>query len=148
MPRLALWNMLIGFAALFFAACAGAFVATDMTDAFVRDPALLNTWSALIQRSAHGHVNLFCIIHIAFGLTLPYSVLGHRTKLLQTIGLSCGTFAMGPLMLWRAMAVPSEGIDFSGTIIGVFLSASLLALLGQVYALGVKLMRGRPTACG
>lgn len=141
MPRLAILNMLIGFMTLFFAAAAGSFIATSMTDAFLHDKAIIDTWTHLLQRSAHGHTNLFGLIHICFGLTMPYSALTPRIKLFQTVGLSLGTCAMGPLMLWRAAAGPSENVDMSSFVIGSLLSAALVAMGAHAFGLLIKLQR-------
>jgi hypothetical protein len=141
MPRLALVNMLLGFAALFLAAAAGSFIATTMTEGYLRDKAILDEWSLLLQRSAHGHTNLFGMLHVCFGLTMPYSALGARLKKLQTVGLAAGTVAMGPLMLWRAAAGPVEGLDASSAVIGVCLSAALAAIGSHAFGLGLKLAR-------
>lgn len=141
MPRLAIVNMLIGFAVLFLAAAAGSFIATSLTEAFLHDKALLDTWSTLLQRSAHGHSNLFGLIHICYGLTLPYSMLSRRIKLWQTVGLGLGTIAMGPLMMWRASAGPSEAVDLTSALIGACLSAALIALAAHALGLWMKLAR-------
>lgn len=143
MPRLALVNMLLGFAVLFLAAAAGPFIATTMTEGYLRDKALLDEWSLMLQRSAHGHANLFGLLHVCFGLSMPYSVLGERLKKLQTVGLAAGSFAMGPLMLWRAAAGPSEGVDASSAAIGVCLSAALAAVGSHAFGLWLKLARRR-----
>lgn len=141
MPRLALFNLLVGFVVLFLAAAAGAFLATTITDGFVHDRVILESWAHLLQRSAHGHSNLFGVLHICLGLTMPYALLSNRIRLLQTIGLCMGTLAMGPLMLWRASLPPTNEYDASGIIIGICLSAALLALGMQIFGLGLKLIR-------
>lgn len=141
MPRIAILNILIGFTVLFLAAAAGAFLATTITDGFLYDKVILESWAHLLQRSAHGHTNLFGVLHICLGLTMPYSQLSPKTKMVQTAGLSLGTIAMGPLMLIRAAVGPSSEIDLSGIVIGICLSAALLALAIQIFGLSLKLIR-------
>ncbi len=141
MPRLALFNMMFGFAVLTLAAAAGAFIATDITAGYLQDKAILETWTLLLSKSAHGHSNLFGLLHIAFGLTLPYSVFGPRIRLAQTIGLGLGTCAMGPLMIMRAQLGPHDGVDALAAVIGVMLSAALAALAVHAAGLGAKLMQ-------
>ena len=123
-PRLAIFNMMFGFLVLAVVAAAGAFIATDISDGYLRDKALLETWILLLSKSAHGHTNLFGLIHIALGLTLPYSTFSPRVKLLQTIGLALGTVAMGPIMLIRAYLGPVSGIDPTAALLGVMLSCA------------------------
>ena len=108
MARVALFNMGIGFLLIFFAACAGAFVSFDMTHAFLRDPNLLDSWQFTLLRSAHGHVNLFGILHVLFGLTMNYSPMPVQYKYGQTYSLLLGGFAMGPLMMLKALSGPQE----------------------------------------
>lgn len=141
MPRLSIFNMMFGFLVLSLAAAAGAFIATDITDGYLRDKALLETWQLLLSKSSHGHTNLFAMIHIALGLTLPYSLLSPRVKLLQTVGLGLGTLAMGPLMIARAYIGPTDGIDPNAVAIGIMLSCALAAIASHAAGLGAKLMR-------
>lgn len=141
MPRIAIVNFLIGFVVLFLAASAGAFIANDLTESFLKDRELLNTWNAVLARSAHGHTNLFAILHICFGLTIPYSVFSSRVKFLQTIGLSAGTFAMGPLMLVRSFAPPTDSLDVTAILIGICLSGALVMIFSHACGLAGKIMR-------
>lgn len=141
MPRIAVINFVIGFFVLFVAAGAGAFIATDLTNAFVRDQVLLNSWSAVLSRSAHGHTNLFALMHICFGLTLPYSIFSQRIKIFQTVALAAGTFAMGPLMILRSQMPPSENYDAVGIAIGVCLSAALVMIFSHAAGLLGKLLK-------
>lgn len=140
MPRIALVNFVIGFSVLFLAAAAGAFIANDLTEAFVRDKELLNSWNAILTRSSHGHTNLFAILHICFGLTIPYSVFSIKIKKLQTFGLLAGTFAMGPLMMVRASAPASEGFEVTTILIGICLSLSLAMIFSHACGLLGKIM--------
>ncbi len=141
MSRLSILNMALGFFVLFFAACAGAFVAFDMTQAFLHDLKQLNTWEMTLLQSAHGHSNLFGILHIVLGLTLPYSPLTARWKHIQTLGLFGGVLAMGPGMIMRALAGPSEFFAALRLSIGVGLSMALVSIGTHAAALFYKLMR-------
>ncbi len=141
MPRLALINMAIGFFVLTLAASYGAFIATDLTSQFIHDPALINSWTSKLTQSAHGHTNLFGLLHIALGLTLPYSVWAERVKTFQTIGLGLGTLAMGPLMLIKSGLAPSENPDLISLAIGIGLSAALIALFTQAAGIAVRVLR-------
>ena len=140
MPRLAIFNMMFGFLILSLAAAAGAFIATDISDGFLRDPAILDSWLLLLQRSAHGHTNLFGILHVVLGLTMPYSVLSPRSKLWQTIGLGLGSAAMGPGLMVRAYLGPAEGVDFTSAALGLMLSAALLALASHAFGLAGRIL--------
>ena len=142
MPRIALINMSIGFFVLALVAAAGAFLATDITDGFLVDKAIMNSWQHIIQKSSHGHTNLFAILHILFGLTLPYSKLSNRWHVIQTFGLAAGTFAMGPGMLVRAVAGPESGINALDIVLGGCLSAALVTLVTHGAALAARVMRG------
>ncbi|MBC7658827.1 MAG: hypothetical protein H7249_03885 [Chitinophagaceae bacterium] len=141
MSRLSLLNMAIGFTVLFFAACAGAFVSFDMTEAYLKDVTQLHTWQATLLASAHGHTNLFGTLHIALGLTFPYSQLSSKIKAWQTAGLFAGVIAMGPLMMARASYGPSESLEGMGLAIGVLLSLSLLTLASHSVALWYRFMK-------
>jgi hypothetical protein len=133
--------MLLGFLAILFAASAGSFIAFDTTEAFIKDPQLLDSWQLLTARSAHGHTNLFGLIHIAMGLSFPYSVLSSQMKKLQTLGLFAGTFAMSVLMLIRSYVGPAAGIDALDVVIGGCLSCALVAIASHCYGLARKILR-------
>lgn len=141
MPRLALLNMALGFLILFLAASAGAFVSFDMTQAFLHDAKQLHSWQSTLLQSSHGHTNLFGILHILFGLTLPYSPLAARWKVLQTGGFALGVLAMGPLLMLRAYGGVSDSFDALGLTIGLGLSAALASLATHMAALFLKLLR-------
>jgi hypothetical protein len=130
--------MLIGFLVLSLVAAAGSFIATDITVGYLRDQKSLETWRLLIAKSAHGHTNLFAMIHILFGLTMPYSPLSPRIKQLQTLGLFLGVLAMGPVMLMRGYVGPMERLDLVEVGLGTMLSCALLALLSHAAGLGMK----------
>ncbi len=141
MPRLSILNMALGFTVLFLAASGGAFVSFDMTQAYLRDISQLHTWEMDLMKSAHGHSNLFGILHIVLGLTLPYSPLPTKWKKLQTLFLFAGVLAMGPGMMLRAMAGPSDSFDPLGLCIGAGLSLSLACLGTHAAALFYRLIR-------
>ena len=128
MPRIAVVNMAVGFFLLCFAAMGGSFIAFDMTEGYLKDPEILASWQLALQKSSHGHTNLFAIVHVVMGLTMPYSLWSNRTKVWQTWGLAAGSFAMGPMMLVRAAAGPTSSLDPIGLVIGAGLSLSFAAL--------------------
>jgi hypothetical protein len=133
--------MITGFVIISLAAAMGTFLATDMTDMFIHDPAALSTWNTTLQQSAHGHSNMFGILHIVFGLTMPYSTLNSRIKALQSAGIFMGALAMGPGMLFRASQMPSNSFDFSGILIGMLLSGCFAAICLHIYGLTRKFMK-------
>lgn len=141
MARIGILNMVIGFLIIFLAACGGAFNAFDMTVGFMKNPALLESWQMVLLNSAHGHANLFGYIHILFGLTLPYSGVGDKVKKIQTAGIFAGAIAMGPLLMARAFAGPSESLDPLGIMIGIFLSAALICIAWHMGGLSMKLFK-------
>ncbi len=141
MSRLSILNMAIGFIVIFFAACAGAFVSFDMTQAFLKDPSLLHSWQTTLLASAHGHSNLFGLLHIGLGLTFPYSPLPLKFKAWQTAGLFAGVVAMGPLMMVRASYGASDSLEGIGLVIGAFLSLSLLTLASHAAALVYRFVK-------
>lgn len=144
MSRLALFNGAFGFMWIALAAMAGSFVAIDMTESFVSDPAALHTWQLTLMRSAHGHSNLFGLLHIGFAATLAWSRLSPRIKLGQTIGLVMGSLAMGPVMVLRSYLAVPIGIDLMGITVGVLLTGSLIAIASHSYALFARLARVQP----
>ncbi len=135
MSKIARWNMIIGFTVLVFAASGGFFLATEQVQSFAEGSAAKSAWWFTVATSAHGHTNLFAMIHILFGLTLPYSKAVPRVKFLQSIGLGLGTFTMSFLMLARSLKPPEPGRDYLGLLIGMMLSCSLLALISHVMGL-------------
>lgn len=144
MTKISLLNLIFGFFVISVAAMAGSFLALDTARAFIYDKSILESWSIIIQQSAHGHTNMFGMLHIMLGLTLPYSLLSLKTKAIQSFGLGLGTVAMSFLMMLRSEYKPEVGsFDVLGFIIGAFLSVALLALLLHVYGLLLKLMRAK-----
>ena len=142
MPRISVFNMLVGFLALLLAMCGGVFVAYDADKAFLYNKDLLMTWQYTLQKSAHGHLSLFGYCHILFGLTLPYSIISPRFKIWQTIGISLGSLAMSLLLVTRAwVGVAPLQEDYLGIAIGSCLVCAMLALLAHTYGLMLKLMR-------
>lgn len=139
MPRIALWNIFFGFLVICLGAAAGALVAADLTRSFVDNldtaTSISRSWELTIQSSAHGHTNLFGIIHIVTGLTMPYARLGSRAKIAVTLGLTFGVFAMGPLMIWRSTIQPTMNYDLSGILIGACLVGALTAMAIQTAGL-------------
>ena len=71
MSKVGLINFVIGFGVMFFAAASGGFVAFDLTEGFLKDNALLDTWQMTLLQSSHGHTNLFAMIHICLLYTSP-----------------------------------------------------------------------------
>ncbi len=138
MPRLGILNFVIGFGVIFLAACAGSFIAFDMTEGFLSDPKILTSWQLALLKSSHGHSNLFGILHILYGLTLVYSPIPPKYKVLQTVGFTLGTLAMGPGMMARAYGGPSESLDVIGAMIGIGLSGAFLALISHCGALAYR----------
>jgi hypothetical protein len=132
---------LIGFCAILLAASFGTFVATDMTRLFIHDPAALQAWNMTLKQSAHGHTNLFGMLHIVFGLTMSYSPFSVRIKSWQTAGILSGTLAMSIGMLLRASQGPVEGFDVTGGVLGFMFSATFVALGVHVLGLIFKLVR-------
>ncbi len=141
MPRLALFNMFFGFLVLTLAAMMGPFLATEITAGYLRDHALLGTWKLLLQKSSHGHTNLFGTLQVLFGLTLPYSALAERWKKLQTAGFIFGVVGMSIGMQLRAAVGPVEGIDPTEVLVGGCLTAALVALATHTFGLAMKTWR-------
>lgn len=141
MPRLAILNMCSGFLILTLVAAAGSFIATDITVGYLQDAKALETWRLLIAKSSHGHTNLFAMIQILFGLTIPYSPLSNRIKTLQSLGIFLGIVAMGPIMLIRGYLGPMDKLDLVEVCLGSMLSCALLALLSHASGLWLKWIR-------
>jgi len=131
--------MLIGFAVLTLAAMASAFIATDITQGYLRDKAVIDSWQLLLERSAHGHTNLFALVHVCFGLTMPYSTLGPKAKAWQTVGIALGTLGMAVGMNVRARLGPTDGVDLAEIVVGGMLSCALAAIAAHAYGLAAKL---------
>lgn len=147
MQRIAIWNLFFGFLVIFFGAAAGALVANDLTNSFIDSaeslPTLMGKWKLVIQSSAHGHTNLFGLIHIVTGLTMPYVRFEEKIKLGITCGLTLGVVAMGPLMIWRSFLQPIAHYDLNGVLIGICLAAALLATGIQTAGLWLAFQKRR-----
>lgn len=142
MSRLAILNMIIGFLAIFVAALGGFFVSFSTTEAYLHNPSDLGSWELTLLGSAHGHTNLFGMLHILFGLTMPYSTQSPAVKNAQTIGFVLGTCAMSGLMVLRSATMPTDQmVDALGALIGVCLMATTVALALHIYGLTLKLYR-------
>jgi hypothetical protein len=138
MRRIALFNLVLGFSLIFMAASGGAFVALRSTETFLQgvDP----TWQLMLQTSSHGHTNLFGVLHILLGLTIPYSRSNQFLDRIKTFGLGAGSFAMGPLLIARAASGPSVSLDGLGLTIGACLSLALAAIVAHIIGLFSRLI--------
>ena len=130
LSRVALANMTWGFFLLFVAACGGAFVALHLTEAFMSQNVAPN-WQSTLQTSSHGHTSLFGIIHVLLGLTIPYDGQTNKIRVLKSIALFCGSFAMGPLMLMRSAFGPAASTSWTGILVGVALAVALFGVLSH-----------------
>jgi len=137
MPKLALYNMALGFAWICVAAAAGAFVSTSLTEQFLNE-IQHKDWLLTLKTSAHGHTNMFAVIHILFGLTMPYSMVNNRVKRLQTYGITLGTIAVAFGLLAIGFRGPVRGLHLFEVLTGAFLSCALLALIVHVYGICLR----------
>ena len=141
MPRIALLNILIGWSAIAIAAFGGVFIANDLSAGYIIKGQFSGAWEDVIRQSSHGHFNMFGMLHILFGLTLPYSKLPAYLKKIQTMLLAFGLVAMGPMMLIRSTIKPSLNLGLVEILIGVFMSLSLVSVLSHIYGICLKLRR-------
>lgn len=132
MSSIARWNIIVGFSAIVFAAAGGFFLANEQAISFAQNSTSNTTWWYAVAASAHGHTNLFGILHVLFGLTLGMSYASPNLKKMQFIGLSLGTVAMSFLMVARSLSHPSTSFDFLGYLIGFMLSSTLISLSTHV----------------
>lgn len=145
MPKISIFNFILGFALLFLSSAGGAFLGNLSTFGIFSDKALLSSWLYILLKSAHAHTNLFGMIHILFGLTAPYSfAYRHRFILkLQTLGFASGSFAMSALMCVRAF-FPLESAslvtDTLTIITGFCLTLWLMSLVSHIIFLAKKLI--------
>ena len=139
MSQVSLWNLLIGFFVIFLAACAGVFLADDMTSHYVYQHTQVLSWELVIIKSAHSHTNSFGVLHILLGLTLPYSRVSATIKVFQTVALGLGTVAMSVLMMLKSQSPAVMGYDGLGTLIGICLSATFICILSHCYGLALRL---------
>ena len=142
MSKLGLLHILVGFWLIFLASCGGFFVADDQHNSFVQQrPQDLISWWMVLQASAHGHTNLFGMLHVLVGLTLPYSMLSVGWKTMQFGGLLLGSFTMSALMIIRSLQVPDPLSDPLGIVMGGLLSCALLAIVLHIIGLSMKWYR-------
>ena len=141
MSKVSLINILTGWIGMVMSAFAGVFLATDISTEFINHSEMSETWNQVILQSAHGHFNMFSMIHILFGLTLAYSPLSDRVKVVQTIFLSGGLIGMGPLMYIRSNIKPTPELGLVEASIGIALSMALLAMCLHSYAIATKLLK-------
>jgi hypothetical protein len=139
MSKISLVNMLLGFVFIFLSASAGFFLSEEFTRAHVMGGTDLNSWWLQLSASAHGHTNLFGIVHIMLGLTFPYSFKNTKIKVIQTIGMTLGSIAMSFLLYYRAGQTPSLEYDLIGILIGVGLTGTLVAIGLQILGISLKL---------
>ena len=134
MSGLARLNIAVGFFMIGLISCFGAILSFDVSDAIARTPAALLLWEVVLQKSAHGHGNLFGMLHILFGLTLRYSLLSQKWKSWQSASLFLGTLAAGPLMWLRSLSPQPSAPDLMTYVVSVFFAASLASLFSHSMA--------------
>ena len=130
MSRLALVNMVIGFTIIFLSASFGTFIVIELEELFRSAPHLVNDWYMTLLQSSHGHSSLLGMIHIMFGLTLPYSRLSATFKFYQTLALIAGSLAMGPILVLRATVDNDLLVVISGLLLALFLFAIIFHAFG------------------
>ena len=140
MPRLALLNLCFGFTLIVLSASAGAFIAVDLTHRFLEGQTSAR-WLEVLLATSHGHTSLFGLLHISFGLTLPYSIFSNGSKKIQSAGLAMGAIAMGPMMMVRAFLGPTASTEWNGLAIGGLLSCALLALSAHAFGIALKALK-------
>ncbi len=145
MPRVALFNMLIGFILILISAMAGTFIAQDLTQAYLNDPesqlAMLHNWQTTILKSAHGHINLFGMLHILFGLTIPYSILSKKIKIFQTLGFISASLSMSIGMLIKSQTGPQLDMGICDVLMGISFSLLFIAIAGHAFGIWCKMSR-------
>lgn len=137
MSRLALINMVIGFTIIFLSASFGTFIVVELEELFRSAPHLVNDWYMTLLQSSHGHSSLLGMIHILFGLTIPYSRLSETLKFYQTLALIAGSLAMGPILVLRATAVIND--SFLVVISGLLLALFLFAIIFHAFGIYLKI---------
>lgn len=138
------WQLLhitIGFCVLFLSAGLGFIVSYDLSNLFMQESQEIHSWLRTLARSAHGHLSLFGIIHICFGLTLGFTNQKPLLLKIETAGLCMGTVGMGLGLLLRGFAGPSSTFDLLGLIIGTLISAFYAALSLFVFSLFGELLK-------
>ena len=123
MSKIGLAHILMGFWLILLASFGGFFLADYRTESYLRQaPMETLAWWMVLQKSAHAHTNLFGMLHILTGLTLPYSLAPRRWKWWQFLGLLMGSLAMSVLLVIRSFSVPNPIIDPLGWLIALFLT--------------------------
>ena len=142
MSKISLVNILIGFVVVVLASLGGFFLGVETKAALSEESVDLLKWKMVMYRSAHAHSNLFGMLHILMGITMPYSRWGAKIKKIQTWALTSGTLSMGVLMVFRArIDMNSRGEEFLGFIMGAGLLFALLGLSLHCLGLTYKLIR-------
>ena len=141
MSKVSLVNILIGWIGLVISAFAGVFIANDLSTEFINHSELSETWKSIILQSAHGHSNMFSMIHILFGLSCSYSDYSNRTKLIQTVMLFLGIIAMGPLLYIRSNIKPTPEMGLVEISIGICLCLCLLSMCSHCLGIASKLFK-------
>lgn len=144
MPRICLFNILFGFILIFLSSSAGIFLSFDQTRAHLSDEMELLSWWMQLSASAHGHTNLFGMLHVLLGLTMPYAHQGFRLSVAKTVGLGLGSISMSLLMYFKALGQPTLEYDFLGVLIGICLSLALASIALHMLGLAMKLVRNSP----
>lgn len=146
MSSLAIIHLVTGFLSVFISACAGIFLATDLTEAFAQDISLIGTWNTTLLISAHSHTNQFGILHVLFGLSEHWNVLPKFVRRFQLIGLCLGSIAMSILMALKSFQSPSVNWDLIGAASGFCLSMALISIGLHTFGIALRLTRYRPQA--
>lgn len=143
MSRVAILNMVLGFWWIFLASCGGFFLAQYRQQVYISggDPIQLLEWWMVLQKSAHAHTNLFGMIHILVGLTMPYSLISKVLKICLTGGLAIGSFTMSILVFVHAHLLPETIYSWVSVMIGVGLSLWLVSVAIHVSGLMIKWQR-------
>ena len=141
MPKISLINICFGFFLIFCASMGGFFLGQETKEIISQNSLDLLKWEILIYKSAHAHTNLFGMLHILFGITIPYSKLSLTFKKLQTLGLMLGSLSMSVIMFFRAKINPYMDSDYGGAVMGVFLTLALLSIGVHCIGLTYKIIR-------
>ena len=143
MRKMATLNILLGFMLLFFLAMSGLFLRKEVVDQYLTAPEGLQSWRYMLMRSAHGHGNLFAMIQILYGVSLPYSRSKNTARIFQTTGFFLGACAMSVLVFLEAQAKPSAiGWSMNQLCIGTCISAWSIAMVWHSYGLASQFWRG------
>jgi NADH:ubiquinone oxidoreductase subunit K len=143
MRKMATLNILLGFITLFFLAMSGLFLRKEVVDQYLASPDGLQSWRYMLMRSAHGHGNLFAIIQILYGVSLPYARSRNIARIFQTMGFFLGAFAMSTLVFLEAQSKPSPiGWSLNQLCIGACISAWSIAMVWHIYGLSSQFWKG------